>query len=83
MDVADPKGEKTCGWLLSEVCHKYLLHLELLQKDDDNEKKKALNGKGGQIIVINQQKRVRRFIVALKTRDFREGIDSWITQYER
>lgn len=33
VDITDPKGDLTCGWLLSEVSRKYQMMLEAIQKD--------------------------------------------------
>ena len=32
VDISDPTGDLTCGWLLSEVTRKYTLILEAIQR---------------------------------------------------
>ena len=70
MDITDPEHSLSCGWLLQEVTTLY--NLELKQRARD------------QLTGDKQRQRLKRkYIVALKTIEKREGIDYWLNQYER
>ena len=85
MDITDPNGEKTCGWLISEVTRKYSISLVALQKREMQAYRfqKASDGFSGNGAASNKgdlraPRQQRRYIVALKTQDGREGVDSWL-----
>ena len=67
----------TCGWLLSEVTRKYSIVLEGMQREEDR-KRKQLQQQKQHNDTVRLPRQKRRYIVALKTQDAQEGIDSWL-----
>lgn len=68
IDITDPDSCLTCGWLISEVTRRYNLALEALQKEQS--KQRQLLGSD-----LRMPRPKRKYIVALKTHDQKEGID--------
>ena len=82
MDITDTNGEKTCGWLISEVTRKYQISLVEIQKREIQAERleKASRSFGAKNLAsdVRSFRQSRCYIVALKTLDGREGVDSWL-----
>lgn len=76
IDVTDPDKCLTCGWLISEVTRRYNLALEALQKEQSRQRQLLGND-------LRMPRPRRKYIVALKTQDQKEGIDYLLNQFER
>jgi len=62
------------------VTRKYTIMLEQMQRATMRSHAAKTKSQRQEVRMPRQK---RRYIVALKTKEIREGIDSWLNQYER